>query len=380
MTFPPARRAASITPSAIRRLYDARRPTSINFGLGDPALPISLELLDEGVARFREHRPGYTLNAGMLDLREAIARMHGLPHLPSAKNCVITVGATGGLFAAFNAVADVGEEIVISDPAFLNYATTLQLCGLVPKRVPLRRDAGFALDVEAIAAAITPRTRAVLLNSPCNPTGRVDRREELAALVAATERAGVWLISDEVYREIAYVPVPSVAELTDRAIVVSALSKSASMTGFRLGYVLAPEPLAKAIASVQQFQVTSAPTLSQHVAAVAVGAPDKHLRGNLSEYVARRSVMREELHKRLGLPFVDPDGGFFVFVDVRALRRPTQQLAEQLLAEADVVTVPGSAFGENGEGFLRLSFAVSPEHVREGVRRIEQWVRTTFPG
>lgn len=366
----PSRRAAAIRPSLIRRLFDARKPTTANLGLGEPGMPVPMELLDAGVRRYREKRLGYTPNAGLVELRESIAKHYHHPAMPAAKNVIVTVGLEEALFSTLMAVADPGDEIVITDPAFLAYRTVAELVGLTVKAVPTARDRGFALDPEALAAAVGPRTRAILVNSPCNPTGCVDSREALKELARATESSGVCLISDEVYQEIYFGDQrpESLGAFTDRAVILGALSKSCSMTGFRLGWALAPDSVAPAIAAVHQFNVTCAPTISQHLALEAFEHPD-WLAATRAQFARQRAVMLDGA-ARLGLPFAPPDGGFFLFLDVRSLGLPSLTLSERLLAEADVVTVPGIAFGDNGEGFLRLSYAGREDEIAVGMQRI----------
>jgi aspartate/methionine/tyrosine aminotransferase len=372
----PSRRTALLPPLIARRLFDARRPTSINLGVGDPAEPVSHDLLDAGVARYRSTRQGYTQNSGMVELREKIAKYHAFPYLGESRNVVVTVGATGGFFATLLAVTDPGDEVIVADPSFWIYRTIAGMLGARAVSVPLDRERGMALDVPRIVAAITPRTRAVILNSPSNPTGHVDSEEDVRALVEATESAGIWLISDEIYRELSYLDAPpcSVGDSSARAIVIGALSKSCSMTGFRLGYVLAPDTIVTAIAATHKYNVTSAPTISQCLALEAFENVN-HMKSTRHHYVKRRAAMMEALEREVRLPYVRPDGGFFVFLDVRSLRLPSLTLAERLLEEADVVTVPGIAFGESSDGFLRLSFCESEENIVEGVRRLGKWIR-----
>lgn len=372
MRLPPSRRAGQIPPSTLRRLFDGRRPTSINLGLGEPAEPVTAELFDRGLARWRGTPGGYTLNAGILDLRERIAAYRGLPHAPSGANAVVTAGSTGGLFASLLAATDPGDEVLILEPAYPNYASTAEMLGLAVRRVPRDAELGFALDADRIATALTPRSRAVIVNSPSNPTGRVDSRAELAALVAVTEAAGLWLISDEVYRDIHFTPEPpaSLGELTDRAIVIGGLSKSCAMTGFRLGYVLADHRIAPAVAAAHRLNVICAPSLSQQLALEAFAAPDRWLHHYLARHRQRRAALLAAIDDQLGLAYVRPEGGLFLFVDVGVAGMPSMELAERLLEEADVVTIPGSAFGAGGEGYLRLAFTVPESEIAEGVGRI----------
>jgi aspartate/methionine/tyrosine aminotransferase len=365
----PSQRAAAIRPSPIRQLFDARRPTSINLGLGEPGMPVPMELLDKGVARYRAKRVGYTPNAGITELRQLIADRHALPHARAAKNVIVTVGLQEALFATLLAIADPGDEILICDPAFLAYRTVAELLGLTVRAVPLSRESGFALDGAALAAAVGDRTRAILLNSPANPTGRVDSARELRALAEGTEGLGVFLISDEVYGELYYGDrPPSIGAMSERSIVLGALSKTCSMTGFRLGWVIAPDTVAGAIAAVHQFNVTCAPTISQHLALEAFERPE-WLASLRPDFARRREIMLRALEP-LGLPMVPCEGGFFVFLDVSSRSRDSFALARRLLDEADVVTVPGVAFGAGGEGFLRLSFAGNEADLAEGVARL----------
>jgi aspartate/methionine/tyrosine aminotransferase len=369
----PSQRAAAIRPSPIRQLFDARRPSSINLGLGEPGMPVPLELLDAGFQRYRARRLGYTPNAGLEELRALIARRHALPQASSAKNVIVTVGLEEALFSTLMAVADPGDEILISDPAFVAYRTVGELVGLTVRAVPSRPD--FSLDVDALAAAVGERTRAILLNSPCNPTGRIDGEAELRALVAATAGSDVLLISDEVYGEIFYgARAPSVGQLSERAIVLGALSKTCSMTGFRLGWVIAPDAIAPAIAAVHQFNVTCAPTISQHLALEAFEHP-AWLGQLRPEFQRRRDLMMEALDP-IGLPVVPCEGGFFAFVDVSSRFPDSLALSRRILSEVDVITVPGAAFGPAGEGFLRLSFAGQESDIVEGVLRIRRLLQS----
>jgi len=356
-------------PSLIRQLFDARRPTSINLGLGEPGMPVPLELFDAGVARYRERRPGYTPNAGMEPLRARIAEHFALPYARAAKNAIVTVGLQEAMVSTLLAITDPGDEILITDPAFVAYRTVAELLGLTVRAVPLDSARGFQLDGARLAAAVGERTRVILVNSPANPTGRVDPEAELRELVDATEGSGVWLLSDEVYGELWFdAPPPSAGRLSERAIVLGALSKSCSMTGFRLGWALAPDAVAPAIAAVHQFNVTCAPTLSQHLALEVFEHPE-WLSSLRPEFRRRRDVMLDALSP-LGLPLVPCEGGLYVLVDVSSVDGDSLRLARRLLDEGDVVTVPGIAFGAGAEGFLRLSFGGNERDITDGVRRI----------
>jgi aspartate/methionine/tyrosine aminotransferase len=374
MRLSPSKRSAAMQPSPVRVLFDKRKATSINLGLGEPSMPVPMEVLERGYQRYREARPGYSLNAGHPELRERLFEYHPCPHIASPRNIIVTVGATGGLFATLLCVGDPGDEILVGDPSFFLYRRIIEMLGMRAIPVPSNADNGFSLDPERVVHAITPRTRGIILNSPNNPTGNIDSQASLRALVDVTDRSGIWLISDEIYREHYYgdSPPASVGDLSDRAIVIGALSKSWSMTGFRIGYVLAPDPLVTPIAQAHQYNVTCAPTISQFVAIAALQNREWLVRSR-AQFAAQRDAMFSALALppfQLAFPATPASGGFFTMLDTRSLRMGSFELADLLLSEGDVVTVPGAAFGDNAEGFLRLSFCETPANVTEGVRRI----------
>lgn len=377
MQLPPSRRADRIAPSAIRRLFDARRPTTVNLGFGEPGIPIPAELLDAGYARFRKDRPGYPPNAGLPALREKIRDHYRFSHATKIENVVVTVGLQEALFCTLLAIADPGDEIVVPEPAFLNYRVVAELLGLTVVPVPKPRASGFALDVAAIAAAIGPKTRAVLLNSPCNPTGRIDRREDLERLAAATEASGIWIVSDEIYAAMHFGGAPPVSPgtLTDRAIVLGALSKTCSFTGLRLGWAVVPDRIARAVAAVHQYDVTCAPTISQYLALEAFSDP--RWLDSIRPHIARqRGIVLKAIESEWRLPMAPPEGAMYAFVDFTSIAPRSIALAERLLEEADVLTVPGAAFGAEGEGFLRITYGANPrdEETVEGLKRVTNWM------
>jgi aspartate/methionine/tyrosine aminotransferase len=336
-----------------------------------------MELFDAGVERYRTNRPGYTANSGLVELRDRIREYYRFAHVRDANNVIITVGLQEGLISTLFAITDPGDEIVLPEPYFPGYRSIAALLGLQLTTVPTSPDQHFSLDVERIASAITSRTRAIVLCHPNNPTGRIYEEASLRALVDQTASLGVWIVSDEVYGECYYGSTPpvSLGKLSDRAIVLSSLSKSCSMTGFRLGYVLAPSTIAPAIATVHQFNVTCAPTISQYLALVVFEQP-KWFGVLRNIYMGQRQAMIDAVASELKMPFIPPEGGMFLFLDTRSVGMSSTELAEQLLTKADVITVPGSAFGDVGEGFLRVSFARETSELVEGIRRIGEFLRS----
>jgi aminotransferase len=356
----------------MRELFDARRATSINLGWGEATVPTDPELLDAGFAEYRRHVGGYTVNAGLPELRQAIAQYRALPHADSAAHIVVATAATGALFATLLAVGDPGDEVVILDPTFFNHKRVIELVGMVPRRVPRLAERGWAIDTDALTAAITSRTRALVLCSPDNPSGRIDPVAELETVVAITAEAGLWLVSDEVGRELHFTksPPPSLGQLSDRAIVIGSLSKSCSMAGFRVGYVAAPTAIVGAITAAHAVNVVCAPTVSQYVALAAMRDWRRWLYANIAVYRRRRDHLVAAVEQRLGLPLFPPDAGMTTMVDFRSTGLGSIELARRLLVEADVVTAPGVAFGPGGEGYLRLTHAIAEAEIDEGVGRI----------
>ena len=364
----------------IRKLFEASRPSTVNLGFAEPAPRIPPALLEAGIARFRESKVGYPPNAGIVPLRQKIVEYYRFPHARDPKNVVVTVGLQEALFAALIAVADPGDQLLVVDPAFPAYRTVGELVGLEVVSVPRDPSRGFALDPDAVRAAIGKRTRAVILNSPSNPTGRVDREDELRALVKVTEDAGLWLISDEIYAELYPDARPaSLGALTERAVILGALSKTCSMTGMRLGYAIIPDVLVRALAAVHQFNVTCAPSLSQFVALEAFEKTE-WLAVNRPFFRKQRAAMIAALDAKLPKPYAPPEAGMYVFVDTRSIPMPSQALAEELLEKADVLTIPGSAFGLGGEGWLRLAYGTMMDEsgMAEGISRIAAHFRSRF--
>jgi aspartate/methionine/tyrosine aminotransferase len=285
----------------------------------------------------------------------------------------VTNGSQEALACAILATVDPGDEVLVPDPGFLAYPTLVELAGGVPVPYPLQREAGFAFDADAFRAAITPRTRAAILNSPSNPTGAVLSAADLAAVAAACTPAGIQVVSDEIYRDLYYTPEPppSAADHVPGAIVVSGLSKSLGMTGWRLGWALGPADAVAAITRLHQFLTTSASAVSQRAALAGFGpAAEAAIAGFRRLLRERRDALGALVEAELGLPYVAPAGAFYLFVQV-ARYGPSFAVAERLL-EHGVITVPGAAFGAQGEGYLRLSFAADVATLRAGVARIRR--------
>lgn len=363
-----------LQPSLIRQIHALKRPTSLDVSLGEPTLDIEPELWARALERYQQHPKGYSANLGVPALRSAIAAYHGLPGRADADNVIVTVGSEEALFLCFFSLLEEGAQVIVTNPSYPAYAGLGTMCGA--EVVKVAPSPHYSVDVEAIARAVTPRTRLVVVGSPSNPFGRCDDAASLARLAALAEHHGFWVLSDEIYRELYFGAErpPSIATLTERSIVVSGLSKSCAMTGHRLGYLIAPAELVTAMWPVHQLTVTCAPTLAQALALEAFTEP-RFLSAHRPHYEQRYAAAKDAL-ERHGLPFIAPAGGFYVMCPVVPEGVSAFELCKRLLAEQDVVAVPGSAFGSNGERFLRLSFSGEPGVFAEACSRLAAFLRS----
>ena len=373
-------------PTAVNRvLADVRAAQvkgvkTVSLMRGEPDLPTPVHIVEAAERSLRRGRTSYPDNRGEAVLRDAVAlklrRDNGLDY-DAATEILVTTGATFGIYAALSTILDAGDEVLMPDPIYDAYASPIRLAGGVPVRVacPLRGQR-FELHAEAIEEQLTPRTRALLLNTPWNPTGTVFRREELQAIARVVLERGLWLISDEIYEAITYdgakhlSPVAAQPELRDRTILVNALSKSYSMTGWRVGYCAAPADVIRAMLLVLQQSSRGPATFIQDAAAEALSGPQDAVEQMRLEYARRRSFVLEHMAGIAGCQMMAPEGGFFVMADVRGLELTSDAIRMRLLEEFGVVVIHGAAYGACGEGTLRVSFASGGEVLKDGIDRL----------
>ncbi len=365
-------RLATIEPSLIRALASKRRPTSIDLGLGEPTLPPQQRFIESATRWVAQHGLKYTANAGDPELRALIAGRYAYPGMSEARHVCVTTGSQEAMYVAIKTLIDPSTDtILVVEPAYPAYAKIAQLEGIEVHAYAMPAETGFAFDVDAIVAALTPTTRLVIVGSPSNPTGRVLTRTDarrLAAALASRDGEPVWVLHDELYRELAYVDEPgSIAEFYPYTIVVNGLSKSNALTGLRIGWTIAPAPLCDEIVKVHAWLTSTASTFGQRVALGIFSEP-----GALGEQAAWYRTQRAAILAVLRaspLAFVEPDGAFYVCVQPRGV---TDSLAAslQLLERDDVVAIPGRTFGATLEGWLRLSWVAPVEAFRLGVERI----------
>lgn len=379
-----SQRVLSLKPSGIRRFFDiaATMKDVISLGIGEPDFDTPPSVIEAGIQALRSGQTHYTSNAGILELRQALSahleRLYGVTYDPAGE-IIITVGGSEALYLAATALLDPGDEVIIPTPCFVSYQAQVHLAGGVPVEIPCRMEDNFDVDPRAIEAAITPRTKAILIGFPNNPTGAVATRERLLEIARLAERHDLIVISDEIYDRLVYaghqhVCFPSLPGMRERTLLLGGFSKDYAMTGWRIGYACGPQALMQGLLRVHQYTVMSAPTMSQIAALVALHDRDEAVQMMVEEYDRRRRLIVSELN-RMGLPTFEPKGAFYAFPKISVTGLDDETFAQRLLHEEHVAVVPGSAFGAGGEGFVRCSYATAYEKIEEALRRIERFLK-----
>jgi len=370
--FAPPKRLQGIQRSVIRRILDRAKPGSINLGLGEPDLPTPDVIRRAAVKAIVDEQNGYTTHAGLLALREKVAAEYSyLEQNPD--RVVITAGSQESMYLALLTLVEEGDEVLLPNPGFVAYPTIVQMAGGKSTFYRLPRDTGFAFDADEFRRALTPRTKVVVCTSPSNPSGRTLSKNDLLSIADAVRDHGAYLISDEIYRELYYTRErpESLSSFSDRTVVIGGLSKSMSMTGWRLGWLCGEEALVHAALVLHSYVTTCAATVSQKASLVAWSREAEDARAGFREtFRSRRDHMLGLIESELGMRAVEPDGAFYTMLDVGDYGT-SMEVAEALLEER-VITVPGGGFGSEAEGFLRVSFCADHETLTEGVRRINR--------
>jgi aminotransferase len=370
-------------PSGIRRFFDmlAEMRDVISLTIGEPDFTTPEPITRAAIASLEAGETHYTANGGIIELREAIAAdleaRHGVRYDPRSE-LVITVGASEGLDATLRAVVNAGDEVIHHEPCFVAYGPCIALAGGVPVAIPTTDATDFRVTAEMIEAAVTPRTRAIFLGYPNNPTGAVLDRDELAAIGAVAERHDLLVISDEIYEQLVYgehrhTAFPALPGMRERSVLIGGFSKSYAMTGWRIGYVAAPAALMAGIAKVHQYGIMCAPTAAQFAAIEALRSGAPFVAEMRAEYDRRRRLMTDRLNA-MGLRCFEPEGAFYCFPDITATGLDDEAFAQALLAEEKVAVVPGSAFGRSGAGHVRMCYATAYEEIVEALDRMERFV------
>ena len=376
--------AKAMRPSGIRKFFDlaADMPHCISLGVGEPDFKTPWAVREAGIESLEHGRTRYTSNAGLKELRAEVAkyleRRMGL-HYDPLHEVLITVGGSEAIDMCIRTLVQPGDEVIIPEPCFVCYEPITQLTGGVPVHIATRAEDQFRLTADQLRAAITPRTKLLIFPYPNNPTGAVMSAAEMEEIAAVLRETNVLVLSDEIYSELTYgldrhVSIASLPGMAERTIVVNGFSKSYAMTGWRLGYVCAPEPIAKQMLKIHQYAIMSAPTLSQYAAIVALRECDQEVQKMVDEYNRRRRMLVDGFN-RIGLTCFNPEGAFYMFPCIRSTGMTSEEFCETLLQEEKVAVVPGNAFGESGEGFVRVSYAYSLKHLQEALVRIERFVQ-----
>lgn len=383
MRNPLSKMVQEIEPSGIRRFFDmtSTMDNVISLGVGEPDFDTPWHIREEGIYSLEKGRTFYTSNAGLLPLRQEIAsylkRRFSLSY--DTEEIIVTVGGSEAIDIGFRTMLDPGDEVIIPEPCFVSYVPCVTMAGGVPVRLPLEERDQFKLTKEKLLSAITEKTKMIVLPFPNNPTGAVMTREELQIVADVIKEKDLFVMSDEIYSELSYqgnhVSIASIPGMWERTVVINGFSKSYAMTGWRLGYAAGPREIIKQMVKVHQFVIMSAPTTSQYAAIEALHNGDVDVARMRDSYNERRRFLVKEL-REMGLSCFEPMGAFYVFPNIHRFGMTSEEFATKLLENQRVAVVPGSAFGECGEGFLRISYAYSIEDLKKALSKIQKFIDT----
>ncbi|MBS6216256.1 MAG: aminotransferase class I/II-fold pyridoxal phosphate-dependent enzyme [Clostridiales bacterium] len=375
-------RIKNVQPSGIRRFFDIleEMKDAISLGIGEPDFVTPWHIRDAGIYSLEKGFTKYTSNAGMAELRREIAaylnRRFDLQY-DFASQIIVTVGGSEAIDLTLRCLVNPGDEVIVPVPSFVCYGPLANMAGAVPVLVETKAENEFRLTADELRAAITPRTKVLVLPFPNNPTGGILERKDLEEIAKVLEGTDIMVLSDEIYAELTYgqrhVSPANLPELKDRTIVVNGFSKSHAMTGWRMGYVCGPKEIIRQMLKLHQFGIMSAPTVSQYAAVEAMRSGDVDIEKMRDEYDGRRRYLVEGL-RRIGLPCFEPKGAFYVFPDIRSSGLSSDEFCERFLMEEKVAVISGSAFGPGGEGFVRCCYATGRKDIAEALTRMDNFL------
>ena len=382
MRNPLAKKAVEIEPSGIRKFFDVvnEMKDAISLGVGEPDFDTPWRIREEGIYSLEKGRTFYTSNSGLKELKEEICnyiqRKTSVVYDPKSE-VVVTVGGSEGIDIAMRAMLDPGDEVLIPQPSYVSYLPCAVLAGGVPVVIPLQNKNEFKLTREELEAAITPRTKILVLPFPNNPTGSIMTREDLEPIAEVVKEHDLFVISDEIYSELSYqgehVSIAEFPGLRERTIMINGFSKGFAMTGWRLGYACGPAEIIEQMIKIHQFAIMCAPTNSQYAAIEGLRNCQPEVDEMREAYNQRRRFLMHEF-RRIGLKCFEPYGAFYVFPDVSEFGMTSEEFATRFLEEERVAVVPGTAFGASGEGFIRISYAYSLEDLKVALGRLERFI------
>ena len=382
MRNPLSKTITTIQPSGIRKFFDvvSEMPDAISLGVGEPDFDTPWHIRDEGIYSLEKGRTFYTSNAGLKELKIEISkfmdRRYGLKYNYNDE-IIITVGGSEAIDIAMRAMLDPGDEVLIPQPSYVSYVPCAVLANGTPVPIELKAENDFRLTAEQLEAAITPKSKLLVLPFPNNPTGAVMEKKDLEAIAEVIEKYDLFVLSDEIYSELTYlenhVSIASLPGMWERTIVINGFSKSHAMTGWRLGYACGPSEIIRQMLKIHQFAIMCAPTTSQYAAVAAMRDGDKDVEMMREEYNQRRRFLMHRF-KEMGLDCFEPFGAFYVFPCIKEFGMTSDEFATELLKSKKVAVVPGTAFGDSGEGFLRISYAYSIDDLKAALERIEEFI------
>jgi aminotransferase len=375
-------KCVSLKPSGIRKFFDivSEMPDAISLGVGEPDFDTPWHIREEGIYSLERGRTFYTSNSGLKELKEEIAcylkRRCDLTYDP-ASQIIVTVGGSEGIDIALRAMLNPGDEVLIPQPSYVSYEPCCVLADGVPVTIQLKEENEFRLKPEQLLAAITDKTKILVLPFPNNPTGAIMTREDLEAIAPILIEKDIFVLSDEIYSELTYdqehVSIASIPGMQERTILINGFSKAYAMTGWRLGYVAGPAEILQQMVKIHQYAIMCAPTTSQYAAVEAMRNGDKDVESMREAYNGRRRFLLHAMEE-MNLKCFEPKGAFYIFPNISRFGMTSDEFATRLLMEEKVAVVPGTAFGDCGEGFIRISYAYSLEDLKEALGRVQHFV------
>lgn len=382
MREPLSQKVVGIAPSGIRKFFDvvSEMKDAISLGVGEPDFDTPWRIREKGIQTLEKGKTFYTSNAGLKELKIEICKYLNRKVNVSYdynKEVIVTVGGSEGIDIAMRAMLDAGDEVLIPQPSYVSYLPCTVLAGGTPVVIPLKEENEFKLTAQELEAAITPKTKILVLPFPNNPTGSIMTKEDLEPIVELVEKYDLYVLSDEIYSELSYkgehVSIASFPGMKERTILINGFSKGFAMTGWRLGYACGPRVIIEQMLKIHQFAIMCAPTNSQYAAVEALKNCEEEVQEMRSAYNQRRRFLVDAF-KKMGLQCFEPYGAFYIFPSIKEFGMTSEEFATRFLEEEKVAVVPGTAFGECGEGFLRISYAYSLENLKEAIGRLERFI------
>lgn len=378
------KRILDIKPSGIRKFFSIAEEMDnvISLGVGEPDFLTPWHVRQKGIENLERGATRYTANAGLIELRQEISRFYNNKYnieYDPKNEIMVTVGGSEGIDMCIRTLVCPGDEVLVVEPSFVCYKPIVEMCGGVAVPLETKNENNFRLTPQELEGAITNKTKLLVLPYPNNPTGAVMRKDDLVAISRVIKANNLFVLSDEIYSELTYgdqkhFSIASVTGMKERTVVINGFSKTYSMTGWRLGYALGPEPVIKQMTKLHQYAIMSAPTNSQQAAVEALRNGDEDIRKMLVDYDMRRRYTVNAF-REIGLDCFEPEGAFYIFPCIKSTGLSSEEFCEKLIMSKRVAVVPGNAFGDSGEGFIRVSYCYSIENIREAVKRIGEFIK-----